>query len=226
MSDFQTTIQYLKTKKRPLLLTTSNRWNEQGGEKPKSTLLAYKIASLVPGTRVIEVPLLNIYPCEGNVSTKDGNTCGVKKAKLGNAEKNPTGHHRCWASINNPDDELWKISKELLTSDAVIFFGSVRWGQMNSIYQTLIERLTWLENRHSTLGEDNILSAIDAGIVAVGHNWRGKEIVETQKEVLGFFGFSVKDELCWNWQFMNDPENESDSLYRKAHTKFEQEFLN
>ncbi len=225
MNPFQTTIQYLKTKKRPLFLTTSNRWSGQGGEKPKSTLLAYKMASLLPGARVIEVPLLKIYPCEGNVSTKDGNTCGEKKAKLGDNEKNPSGQHRCWASINNPDDELWKISKELLTSDVVVFFGSVRWGQMNSIYQTLIERLTWLENRHSTLGENNILNGIDAGIIAVGHNWKGKEVIDTQKHVLDFFGFSVQEELCWNWQFMNDSENESNEMYVKAREQFEKEFL-
>lgn len=225
MTPFQTTIQYLKSKRRPLFLTTSNRWVGEGAEKPKSTLLAYKIASLIPGARVIEVPLLKIYPCEGNVSTQRGNTCGPKKAALKDPEKNPSGQHRCWASVNNPDDELWKVSKELLTSDAVIFFGSVRWGEMNSIYQTLIERLTWLENRHSTLGEDNILKDIDAGVIAIGHNWRGKEIVEVQQQVLRFFGFNVKEELCWNWQFMNDTENESEESYEKAGDTFSEEFL-
>jgi multimeric flavodoxin WrbA len=53
--------------------------------------------------------------------------------------------------MNHKDDELWKISKPLFEADVVIFFSSIRWGQTNSYYQKIIERLTWLENRHSTL---------------------------------------------------------------------------
>lgn len=223
-TQLKASIDYLRSKKRPLFLTTSNRWQGQGGEKPKSTRLAYHIASMV-GARVIEVPLLRIFPCEGNVSTTEGNTCGVKKAILKDPAKNPSGQHRCWASINNEGDELWKISKELLRSDAVVFFGSIRWGQMNGIYQNLIERLTWLENRHSTLGERNILSHIDAGIIVSGHNWRGAEVVGVQQEVLAFFGFTVKKELCWNWQYSSDSEEESNEIYIEAGKAFEMELL-
>ena len=55
---------------------------------------------------------------------------------------------------------FWKISKELFDSNAVIFFTSVRWGQANMFHQKLIERLTWIENRHTTLGESNIVENI------------------------------------------------------------------
>lgn len=227
MDHLQATVAHLKTRKRVLLLTTSNRWSgEQGGEMPKSTKLAYAIARLVgPTATVIEIPKLKIYPCEGNVSTERGNTCGEKKAALKDPEKNPSGQHRCWASVNNPDDELWKVSKELLASDAVVFFGSVRWGQMNSFYQKLIERLTWLENRHDTLQEDNIIGGIDAGIIAIGQNWRGADVVAVQKDVLGFFGFNVVPALCWNWQFTQTVEDESQESYQEAPKAFAKEFL-
>jgi hypothetical protein len=64
------------------------------------------------------------------------------------------------------------------------------------MYQKLIERLSWIENRHTTLGEDNILDGKDAGIILIGHNWRGTEVLETQKIVLEYFGFHVVPDLC------------------------------
>jgi hypothetical protein len=114
-----------------------------------------------PRITLIDVPELKIFPCEGNISRKDGNSCGLLKSKLKDKDKNPSGEHRCWASLNNKTDELWKISKELFESDVVIFFSSVRWGQANMYYQNLIERLSWIENRHTTLGESNIVKDID-----------------------------------------------------------------
>ncbi len=222
------TLQALQKYKKILFLTTSNRWHgETGGEKPKSTLLAYEMAKRLSGANIsiIEVPLLKIYPCEGNVSTKRGNSCGVSYAKLKDPSKNPTGHHRCWASINNKDDELWKISKELFESDCVVFFGSVRWGQMNSEYQKLIERLTWIENRHSTLGEENILRNIDAGVIVISQNWNSAEVLKTQKQVLKFFGFNLIGELSWNWQYTNTDSDEDNQSYIDAATQFEKIFL-
>ena len=50
--------------------------------------------------------------------------CGVAEAKLRDHAKNPTGQHRCWASINNKDDQLYKVSRELFQSQAVVFFVS------------------------------------------------------------------------------------------------------
>lgn len=221
------TVSYLRTKKRVLFLTTSNRWSgEKGGERAKSTDLAYHIQSLLPDIQIdiLDIPSMNIVVCEGNVSTKRGNVCGVKDALLKHKNKNPSGLHRCWASINNPKDELWKITKLLFEADTVVFFGAVRWGQMNSIYQKLIERLTWLENRHSTLNESNVLKQIEAGIIVTGHNWRGKNIVKLQKKVLNYFGFQTPKVLSWNWQFTKK-NDESLVSYKKAAPAFEKEFL-
>lgn len=224
-ANMQASLDHLSKKKKILFLTTSNRWIGQK-ELPKSSRLAEHMADLLGRERVtvIDTTKLIIHPCEGNVSTKGGNTCGEKGALLDDKEKNPSGCHRCYASLNNPDDELWKISKELLASDAVVFFGSVRWGQMNAFYQKLIERLTWLENRHSTLGESNLLKDIDAGLIAIGHNWRGADIVQTQKSVLEYFGFKTPDELFWNWSF-TDASDESNTSYQDAVKAFEQTFL-
>ena len=220
------TIKHLLTKKKILFLTTSNRWsNEKGGEIAKSTQLAFHIAKIVgSAVTVIDVTKLKIYPCEGDVSAQKGNSCGVKKALLKDEVKNPSGLHRCWASFNNSDDELWKISKELFQSDCVVFFTSVRWGQTNAFYQKLIERLTWIENRHSTLGETNLLANIEAGIIAIGQNWNGANVVSTQKQVLEFFGFQVQPDLCWNWQYIDDPKNESSETYKAATLEFNKIF--
>lgn len=224
---YEKTLAHLRTRKRVLFLTTSNRWVKEK-TKPKSTLLAEALAQkLGPKTQLtsIDVSKLKIYDCEGNVSSAKGNDCGVGKALLKDSTKNPTGFHRCWASVNNPDDELWQVSKALLASDTVLFFGPVRWGQMNAVYQRLIERLTWIENRHSTLGENNIVQNIEAGIITIGQNWRGEEVVAVQKKVLNYFGFRVIDELCWHWQFTDDSNDESNRSYLEASHVFAETFL-
>lgn len=221
-------VEYLRTKKKVLFLTTSNRWSRSmSKEIPKSTMLAQKMAEIIGTDKVtiLDIPSLNITSCEGNVSSKEGNTCGVLKARLMDEEKNPSGHHRCWASINNPDDELWRVSKELFVSDAVVFFGSIRWGQTNAYYQKLIERLTWIENRHSSLQEENIVAAIDAGIIMVGQNWRATDVIDVQKQVLQFYGFNVVSALCWNWQYTKDDNDEEDISYKRAYEVFEEVFI-
>jgi hypothetical protein len=221
-------IHFLRRKRRILFLTTSSRWvGEHGGERPKSTQLAFHLAQSIGRKKVNvqDVSRMNIYPCEGNVSTARGNRCGIQEAKLKDKRKNPTGLHRCFASMNHKDDELWKISKILLKSDCVVFFGSVRWGQMNAEYQKLIERLTWLENRHSTLGERNVLGDISAGIICVGQNWNGKNVLKTQKNVLKFFGFHVAPELCWNWQYTKNARDEATESYQNANTVFRDLYL-
>jgi multimeric flavodoxin WrbA len=219
----------LEGKEKILFLTTSNRggWAvKELDEEPKSTKLARAVQSYLGKNKctLIEVPDLKIYTCEANVSHMKGNECGLKKAVLKDKDKNPTGHHRCWRSVNNPDDELWKISKVLFESDAVVFFGSIRWGQMNAIYQNLIERLTWLENRHTTLGESNLLKDTSCGIIAVGQNWNGKNVVDIQKQVLTFFGFDVKDELSWNWQYTENAKDETKESYKKSGNDFMETF--
>jgi multimeric flavodoxin WrbA len=224
---YKKTIDYLRTKNKVLLLTTSNRWSGHKDDIAKSTQLAIKIQELLGKEKVtlIDTTKLNIFPCEGNVSSKWGNHCGTKDSSLKDKEKNPTGQHRCWASINNKNDELWKISKELFESDIVLFFASVRWGQANGFYQKLIERLTWIENRHSTLGESNIVKDIDSGFIATGQNWNGKDVTQTQKEVLQFFGFKTPDQLFWNWQFTDNALDETKSSYKKAIPVFDKTFL-
>jgi multimeric flavodoxin WrbA len=194
-----------------LVLATSNRW-EGHDEEAKSTALARYVADEV-NAQFIDCSKLHIYVCEGNVSSAKGNTCGLKASALKDATKNPTGHHRCWASLNHEDDELWKISKAIFEADVVLFFASVRWGQTNSIYQKIIERLSWLENRHSTLNESNLLANKDAGIVILGHNWNGESILTTQKEVLQYYGFRVPEVLSFNWQWTTDSSDETAEGY-------------
>lgn len=227
------TISYLKNNGgNVLFITTSTRYPfntryDKGGvdlEIPKSTELALFIKDSIPNeTTWIDIPQLKILPCEGNVSHITGNTCGVMDSLLKDKNKNPTGHHRCWASINDKSDELWKVSKEIFKADTVLFFGSIRWGQANAEYQKLIERLTWLENRHSTLGEDNILEGKKAGFICIGQNWNGANVTVIQKNVLSFFGFNTPDNLFWNWQYTTVPTDETQESYKMSHDKFHQD---
>jgi multimeric flavodoxin WrbA len=164
---------------------------------------------------VVDAAKLKIDICEANISRMDGNTCGAKDALLKDKEKDPSGYHRCWASINNPNDELWKITKPLFECDAVVFFGSIRWGQANSIYQKIIERLSWIENRHSTLGENNVVANIDAGCIFTGHNFNGSNVIDLQKQVMKFYGFKTPDDLFWNWQWTDDEKDETAQGYKE-----------
>lgn len=214
-------VKYLETKNKVLLITTSNRWIKhelQQGDIPKSTRIAQVIQRSLGAHKctIVDASKLKIYECEGNVSSKDGNSCGVRGSKLQDKEKNPSGHLRCWASYNNADDELWKVATPLLESDTVIFLGSIRWGQANAIYQRLIERLDWLENRWTTLGESNIIKDIESGFIFIGQNWNGAEVVKTQKQVHTFYGFKPVDKLYFNWQFTQDVNDESKDSYKEA----------
>lgn len=223
----RSTISTLKGKK-VLVLGFSNRWTHKEGERdiPKTERLGRLLASSIgSGSEYMDVFKMKIYPCEANISESEGNGCGVIKASLKDAAKNPTGNHRCWASINNKDDELWKVSKALFESEAVLFVTPIRWGQACATYQKLIERLSWLENMHTTLGEKNILAEKTAGFICIGHNWNGENVVKTQKQVLEFFGFNVDDSLCWNWQWTGDAEDETQKGYKKDAHEFASEFV-
>jgi len=225
IANYKRTLVHLKGKNRVLFITTSNRWND---EVPKSSALAHEMKRELGNDRVtiLDASKLVIHPCEGNVSHmgEGGNHCGTKDSKLKDKDKNPSGHHRCWCSLNHKDDELWKVTKELLECDAVVFFGSIRWGKMNAIYARLVERLTFLENRHSTLGESNLLKDIEAGVISIGHNWNGDKAVALEREVLGFFGFKAPDELSWSYQWTQDAKDESASGYKQDVVSFEKEF--
>lgn len=211
--------------KRVVFVTTSTRWSGSK-EKPKSTQLAEKLAEKIyPTPQIINAASLVIFPCEGNVSTSpenDGNHCGTHGSVLKDREKNPGGFLRCWASVNNPSDELWKISKALYESDAIVFFGSMRWGSLDSIYKKVLERLTWIENRHTTLGEENPVKGKSAGVLIVGQNWNGAEELEKQKKILGWFGFQTPGDLFWNWQYTNDYKDETQESYIEAYESFEE----
>jgi hypothetical protein len=213
-------VRYLETKGKVLLLTTSNRSkhsSKDGQDSPKSTRIAEVIQRSLGSHKctLVDVSKLLIYSCEGNVSSKDGNTCGVRGSKLQDKDKNPSGYHRCWASINNPDDELWKVSLPLFQSNVVVFLGSVRWGQANAIYQKLIERLNWIENRWATLGEANVVKDIESGFIFIGHNWNVDEVVKTQKQVHQFYGFKPTKELYFGYQFTEDVLDETKEGYRE-----------
>jgi multimeric flavodoxin WrbA len=227
LSTLEKTITELDKLDKVLLLACSNRynWDENNIDIPKSTIIAMIIQEALGDKAVlIDVPELTIHPCEGNVSRKDGNSCGVKKALLKDDKKNPSGLHRCWASLNEKDDELWRISKELFESNAVIFFTSIRWGQASMFYQKLIERLTWLENRHSTLGESNIIKDIQSGFICTGQNWHGLDVVDTQRKVHYFYGFKPNDKFYWNWQYTSKVTDETQTSYKDSFGAFAKKF--
>ena len=186
--DFNTlkeTIGTLKNFNKVLLLTCSNRGEEVSKTQiPKSSIIAKLIHKNLPSSTLIDVTKLKIYPCEGNVSRMEGNVCGIKEALLQDTSKNPTGFHRCWASIHNPDDELWMVSKSLFESDCVIFFSSVRWGAANMFYQKLIERLNWINNRFIPYGEDNIIKNITSGFIIVGQHQSAFEITQIAESII------------------------------------------
>ena len=90
LSQFNNTLNYLKSKNKILFITTSNRYQikDKPLDLPKSSqnamLLSEKLgekATIVDGAK------LKIDICEGNVSRADGNSCGVKDAVLKDKEK-------------------------------------------------------------------------------------------------------------------------------------------
>mgnify|MGYP000129371327 FL=1 len=220
------TIKELEKYKKVLLLTCSNRGEEVSKTQlPKSSILARVIHNNLDNSTIIDVTKLKIYPCEGNVSRMEGNVCGIKEALLDDPEKNPSGYHRCWASVHNPDDELWKISKELFESDCVVFFASVRWGAANMFYQKLIERLNWINNRFIPYGEENIIKDISSGFIIIGQHKYGDDIAELQYNNHEYYGFNVNKELYWNWN-AEDIEFDDETLqgYLDSYPEFFDEF--
>jgi len=228
IQDVSNFLRELSGLKKVTFVTTSNRSpyvEKTYGEVAKSTQLANSLAQNLRkrGVKVsvLDAAKMKIYNSLGCVSEIKGNLCGVKKSLVKDKEKNPHGHLRCWASHDFEDDELWKITNELFESQAIIFFGSQRWGNVNAVYQKLIERLDWLESRWTTLGEDNIIKDTKAGLVLLGQNWRVKETLEVQREVLKFYGFRVPDSLFLGWQYTRDVNDESEQSYANSASTFE-----
>ena len=226
LKKIKTTIETLKRFDKVLFLTCSNRYKDiLETQTPKSTILAEVISQKLDNVTIINVPDLNIHPCEGNVSREDGNKCGLKEALLKDKEKNPSGYHRCWASIHNPDDELWKISKELFESDCVIFFSSVRWGAANMFYQKLIERLNWINNRYIPYGESNIIKDTTSGFICVGQHEYADKICELQFENHKYYGFDAYEDLYWFWNAEDiDYNDETLQGYLESYPEFFEEF--
>ena len=227
IEDVRRFIEKLTPCKKVTFITTSSRspYVEKFGESPKSSQLARSLAEKLKQrdikVEVIDAAKLNIHNCLGCVSELHGNNCGAKESAIKDDIKNPHGHLRCWASHDFEDDELYKIANAIYDSQAVVFFGSQRWGSVNAIYQKVIERLDWMENMHSTLGEKSTIDNIMAGLVVIGQNWQVDQSLTTQKKVLGFFGFQVPDELFMGWQYTRDSNEESPESYRDAVDTFE-----
>ena len=224
--NIEQTIKILKKFDKVLFLTCSNRYEKiLEKQTPKSTILAEVMAKKLDNVTIINVPDLNIYPCEGNVSREDGNKCGLKEALLKNKEKNPSGYHRCWASIHNEDDELWKISKELFESDCVVFFTSIRWRNANMFYQKLIERLNWVNNRFIPGGEPNIIKDITSGFICVGQHYYADSVTKTQKGNHDYYGFKVNDDLYWYWMSEDlEYDEETYKGYLESYPEFYKDF--
>ena len=219
-------IRYLEKRNDILLLATSTRYREHAFDVPKSTQLALRVRDHLRRRKkrvvLLDVAKLKIHTCEGNISAKKGNNCGVLEARLPSRSKNPTGHHRCWASINNADDQLYMMTRELFQSRLVVFFVSVRWGQTNSVYQRLFERLSWIENRFTTLGEAPIpqLRKLEAGMVLFGQNWNDAQVLKTQRQNFKWFGWKTPAPLSFYWQYTRDAEDESPESYLGAVEEF------
>ena len=91
------------------------------------------------------------------------------------------------------------------------------------MHQKLIERLTRIENRHTTLGEENIIQDIEAGIIVIGHNRNDEAVIATQKTVLEMFGFQTPKKLSRGRSF-TDMNDESQKSYQAAAEQFEKDF--
>lgn len=104
----------------------------------------------------------------------------------------------------------------------MVFFVSVRWGQTNIVYQRLFERLSWIENRVTSLGEARIpqLKNLEAGIVLFGHNWNDEQVLKTQKQNFEWFGWKTPAALSFNWQYAGKADEESPESYRGATEEF------
>jgi multimeric flavodoxin WrbA len=228
IADVTSFLNVLSKHKKVTFVTTSNRSpfvEKKYGESPKSTQLANHLAESLRrrGVKVsvVDGAKLKIYNSLGCVSELKGSFCGVKASLVKDKEKNPHGHLRCWASHDFKDDELWKIVNEMYESQAIIFFGSQRWGNVNAVYQKIIERLDWIESRWATLDGENTVKDIQAGLILLGQNWRVQESLEVQKEVLKFYGFKVEDPLFIGWQYTRDVKDETEESYKQAPVTFQ-----
>jgi hypothetical protein len=90
------------------------------------------------------------------------------------------------------------------------------------IYQRLYERLSWIENRVSSLGEQPIrqLRRLQAGMVVFGQNWNDARVLKTQKQNFQWFGWKTPAALSFYWQYTTDADEESPESYLGAVEEF------
>ncbi len=84
--------------------------------------------------------------------------------------------------------------------------------------------MTWIENISHTLGESNIVEKIQSGFICTGQNWKGLDVVDTQKRVHTFYGFKPNDKFYWNWQFTSKITDETQKSYKEAFPTFVKKF--
>jgi hypothetical protein len=74
------------------------------------------------------------------------------------------------------------------------------------------------------LKESNLLEGKQAGIVVIGHNWKDKQVMQTQRSALQMFGFDAPSELSMYWQATDDAMDESKKTYKHAVSQFQDDF--
>jgi len=124
------------------------------------------------------------------------------------------GPARCWASINNKDDQLYKVSRELFKSQAVSSSSPSAGTNQQRVSAPL--RAPQLDrDRVTSLGEAPIpqLKKLEAGIVLFGHNWNDEQVLKTQRQNFKWFGWKTPAALSFNWQYTGDAEEESLESY-------------
>jgi len=84
------TINHLSTKDKVLLVCTSNRWEGDKYETPKSTQLANYVKSNLKNSSILDISKLHIEICEGNARL------------FGKSSSNFLGNS--WKNIIHPDD--------------------------------------------------------------------------------------------------------------------------
>jgi multimeric flavodoxin WrbA len=124
-----------------------------------------------------------------------------------------SGPYRCWAhyeSAKDPAkyggvDQMPVVYDGLAWADAVLWGTSTRWGSHSALMQTLLERMDTLENRAAAWGERNPLCGKSAGVVVAGLHWKTAEVAQHLKQVLTWYGFTLRPEAHLVWQRSNNP---------------------
>ena len=74
------------------------------------------------------------------------------------------------------------------------------------------------------INHNGIIENIQSGFICCGQNWKGMDVVDTQKRVHSFYGFKPNDKFYWNWQYTNKITDESKESYKEAFPTFVKKF--